>query len=97
MALVIKVDGTAIEVTDSPEIQTLEWQQKQVGGFIEYIPLHPPVTVSGKLYSGMLLNEEGKLMNLRVNIIASSIARQGGLVNDMIAGDVIIFAEGEIE
>lgn len=97
MALVIKTDGTITEVVNSPQLNQLEWLQAQVGGYLEQIRLHPPVEFNGKRYDGMMLNEDGKIEQLQINAIATSIAIKGGLINDVIVGDVILYSEGEIE
>ncbi|MDU8351436.1 DUF3846 domain-containing protein [Pseudomonas syringae pv. actinidiae] len=97
MALVIKTDGTITEVVDTTNVNKLEWLQEQVGGYLEQLSLHPPVEFNGKTYHGMMLNEEGKLEQLPANQIASNIATEGGLVNDVIVGNVVLYSEGEID
>lgn len=71
MARKILVDGTEEVLTDL----SLESLQKAVGGYIELI-----CTGRGR----MLVNEDGRMLNLKRNSIATSIA------NISILGDVVL-------
>ena len=72
MGTIIKVNGEQLPL----ESNTLDAWQDAVGGFVE--PIY------GKSWV-MLVNEEGQLMNLPLNVEAS---RKAGRV---IVGDVILF------
>lgn len=98
MALVIKTDGTVTEIPrGDPRLNNLNWLQEQVGGYLEGFTFRAPVHVLGSPFDAMMLNEEGKLKGLTLNPIATKIARAGGLADDVIVGDVIVFADGEID
>lgn len=90
--LVITADNKVIEAPE-PEREgkyyTLEQMQEIVGGYIEMISLP-----DGR---HMILNEEGKLTSLPVNLIATTLAEGvlGGM--DYIAGDVLVCEDGRID
>jgi hypothetical protein len=79
----IKTDGT----TEVYEDSSLEGMQKAVGGYIQAIP-----TKDGKL---MILNEEGKFMNLPPNETANALVDL--FPGDYIVGDVLIIDDDEME
>lgn len=60
----------------------LEELQKIVNGLIEIVPL------DGRRI--MVVNEEGKLMGLPVNVFATQIYRVYNNTNDVIVGDALI-------
>lgn len=97
MALIIKTDRSTEEELDKAVIDQLEWLQEKVGGYIECLSFSEPLEYKGKTYLGMMLNEEGKLQNLAINEIATTIAIKGGLRYDFIVGNVVLFSEGEID
>jgi hypothetical protein len=97
MALIIKTDGSTQEELNKVVIDQLEWLQEKIGGYIECLSFSEPLVYNGKTYLGMMLNEEGKLQNLPVNKVATSIAVKGGLRYDFIVGNVVLFSEGEID
>ncbi|MEG1347348.1 MAG: DUF3846 domain-containing protein [Hafnia sp.] len=100
MALVIGTDRRINEVLNQGEqsdLNKLEWLQEQVGGYLECFSFHGPVKFGEKTYHAMMLNEDGKLKRLPVNEIATEIALSGGLRNDVIVGNVVLFATGEID
>lgn len=100
MALVITIGGEVSEYTKEHShdlLNSLEWLHQQVGGYLECFTFRNPVSVNGKIYHAMMLNENGKIEGLPVNDLATSIAIGGGLVGDIIVGDVILFANGEID
>jgi hypothetical protein len=87
MAKLIKADGT--ESTVEPRRKkkfTLEELQKFVGGYIEALVI--PRTPDGDL---MIVNEEGKLKHLPVNVAASGL-----YLRDSIVGDVVILKRREM-
>ena len=100
MALVITVGGEVSEYTtenSSDLLNNLEWLHQQVGGYLECFTFRNPISINGKNYDAMMLNENGKIEKLPLNELATSIAIGGGLVGDVIVGDVIVFANGEID
>jgi hypothetical protein len=88
---VIKADGTNIVHTseDAPDYDTLS---KTVGGWIEGVALEGVTAYC---------NEEGKLMGLPRNEVATSLAHRDEAIypNDFIVGDMIVLGplddEGE--
>lgn len=99
MALVI-VPGSAdlCRVDDKETVNDLAWLQKTVGGYIESFHFPDLIDIDGETFAGMILNEEGKLMDLAINHVATLIARKGGLpADDYIVGNAILFKKGEIE
>ena len=92
MATLIKIDGTreAIQPKNGKCFK-LEELQKQVGGFIEYVGLSEEEI--------MVINEEGKLMNLAVNENATDIALDNEAITfwDFIVGDVVICKKSELQ
>ena len=67
------------EVNDKFSVgeNSLESLQKAVGGYIEYAPYNMPNTK-------VIVNEEGLLSNLPINLIATGIAGR------LIVGDVVV-------
>lgn len=85
-------------VDDKEKLNDLDWLQQTVNGYIESFHFRKPVEVDGESYIGMIINEEGKLMGMIINHVATLIARQGGLsADDCIVGNAILFKKGEIE
>ena len=74
-------DGTTMTMEFSEPHVTLSEMQACVGGYIELIYLKDGVI--------LVVNEEGKLNNLKPNIIATEIA---GLSDDHIVGDVLLIS-----
>lgn len=74
---------------------TLEEMKKTVGGWIEYVDLSFYDENTGALigrHNSFILNEEGKLFGLPVNVRATQIFRDRyPNVQDVIVGDVIFF------
>lgn len=99
MALVIKPESDAGVIVDKSEVvDDLGWMQQTVGGYIESFHFRMPVEIDGEVFIGMIINEEGKLMKLPINHLATTIARKGGLsLADYIVGPAIVFERGEIE
>jgi hypothetical protein len=77
-----------MEVGDYPV--NLTWMQQQVGGYIEAISLLDDGTV-------MYCNEEGKIHNLPVNVIATELYRAAHGPYDIIMGDVILLGTDDCE
>ena len=80
MARLIKKDG---EVIDNYDASDLGKKQKAVGGYIEYV--RTPLDMT------FCVNEDGILLGLRPNPIASNLA---GI---LLLGDVLLIDKEEIE
>ena len=91
----LKTNGEAREATPkNGDKFTLEELSAFVGGYIEIVFLP-----ENRL---MILNEEGKLNGLDINIKATQIckiatAANGGVFNDFIVGDVLICNQTQID
>ena len=75
---------------------TLEELQKQVGGYIELLPLKsvPEFKLTAAI---MVLNEKGKLLCLPMNQMATDLlTRNYPKSTDVIVGDVLICKSKEI-
>lgn len=90
MARVIRVDGTQEEVEPGDGLRfSLEELQGFVGGLIEFIDL-------GEGY--MIVNEEGKLIGLPYNQVATRIARPVLFAFDPgVFGDVLVMSMKEAD
>ena len=80
MIQLIKTTGEIINLPSKK--LTLEELQTFVGGYIELVKLNREEI--------MVVNEDGKLYNLPVNIIATTIYQKVIPSKDVIVGDVII-------
>lgn len=74
-------DGTTMTMEFSESHVTLSEMQACVGGYIELVHLKDGVI--------LVVNEEGKLNNLKPNIIATELA---GISDDHIVGDVLLIS-----
>ena len=82
IGIVIKTDGTLERLDLSESEQELKSLQNAVGGYVQVVELEDDFT--------MWANEEGKLLNLPVNEIATVIWEvRFGLDTDIICGDVV--------
>lgn len=90
MAVVIKTDNT-IDVLHpkNNKVFTLEELKSVVGGYIEIVPLNEG-------YS-MVINEDGKLLNLPINVVATRVYRASRNIYDIIVGNVLICNNKEID
>jgi hypothetical protein len=89
---IINANGVKTEVTSKfGNSFTLEELQEHVGGYIEIIRL------TNKYL--MVINEEGKILNLPFNSEATDIARQHKAIyqNDMIVGNALVAQESMID
>ena len=89
---IINTNGAKTEVT--PKFGnpfTLEELQEYVGGYIEIIRLTDKYL--------MVVNEEGRLLDLPFNSEATDIARQHKAIypNDMIVGNALVVEESMID
>ena len=84
MTEIIKTDGTRQPVQPANGSDfTLEEMQAIVGGYIELVELDGNTT--------MVVNEEGKLIPLSLNLVASRIFRAHHPASkDFIVGDVLV-------
>jgi hypothetical protein len=84
----VRADGSVEAGRD--QVLTLEEMQAFVGGQIQVVPI-----VFNKIWSSMILNEEGKLRGFPVNITASMLyQRSNRTTGDFIVGDVLIVEGG---
>lgn len=89
MATLIKSTGEEIEISPAAgKHYKLKELQQLVGGYIETLPV-----ATDQL---MIVNEEGKLMNLPINKRATEIAIENCIL-DVIVGDVLICLTTEIK
>lgn len=90
MAKIIKANGEEIETSPmNGNDFKLEELQSIVGGYIEIVWLP-----NGKI---MVINEEGKLMNLPENVNATKIYHSTFGYNDLIVGDVLLCDSNQVE
>lgn len=83
MAKLLNANGTKLKVKPKDGVKfSLEELQRFVGGHIEIF------TLDGK--EVMVINEEGKLKGLPVNVRATRLFRQFHGVGDYIVGDALI-------
>lgn len=90
MATIVKTDGSKVNVEpkNGNDFKLAELQSI-VGGYIEIIYLP-----DGKI---MVLNEEGKLDGLEVNIQATLLYQAAYRVDDFIVGDVLICESEQVK
>jgi len=90
--LVITPDQTMQGVTIDDSQDELSVLQDIVGGFIEVIP----VNHQGR-ETLMVINEEGKLHGLPLNILATRYIQSKHDTSDYIVGNVAIITKGELQ
>lgn len=88
MATLIRTNGTKEEIVIPKDDSSLEVMQKAVGGFIEMVDLY-----DGRWF---IVNEEGGLLNLPFNRVASEICQTAGR-HEIIVGNAILCSEFEDE
>lgn len=96
MAIKITTDKKVTRVRPKNKVFTLEELQKQVSGYIELLQLKsvPEFKLQDAI---MVLNEEGKLLDLPMNQIATDLlTRNYPKSTDVIVGDVLICKSKEI-
>ena len=86
----IKSDGTLYKIL-SQETPTLEDLQALVGGYIEVIPTRLPRPHRPM----MVINEEGKLLGLPRNEIATIIGITSGIEDEVVGDAVLVLEVGE--
>ena len=80
MPILITTDG---EVVDNYDASDLGKKQNAVGGYIEYVRTRLGMT--------FIVNEEGMLLGLKPNMLASNLAEM------LLLGNVLIVSQEEIE
>ena len=90
MALLVKVDGSKQEL-DVPKEDRLNFLQKQVGGYIEILPMR------SERFTAIVINEEGKLQNLPRNQTATELMQGMLFQGDFIVGDALLCEAHELE
>jgi hypothetical protein len=80
MAILITTDG---EVVDNYDASSLSKKQSAGGGYSEYVRTRLGMT--------FIVNEEGMLLGLKPNMLASNVAEM------MLLGNVLIVKDNEIE
>lgn len=96
MAIKITTNKKVTRVRPKNKVFTLKELQKQVGGYIELLPLKrvPEFKLQDVV---MVLNEEGKLLGLPMNQMATDLlVRNYPKSTDVIVGDVLICKSKEI-
>ena len=88
MATLYKTDGTrSIVKPNNGRDFSLEELKKFVGGYIEIVYLDDSL---------MVVNEEGKLMGLELNMAATNLYGHYIGVGEYIVGDALVCRQGEI-
>lgn len=90
MANIIKPDGSE-QLIEVPAENRLEWYQKQVGGYIELVP------IVHEKYSYLVIDEEGKLKNKKKNSSATRLASDTLRSYDYICGVAVAIKNSEID
>ena len=92
MALILKTDGTKVEITATRADGTLSLKQMQqaVGGYIQLVNTANPDVI-------LVVNEEGKLRDLPINEQATRIYFAAHGMSDVLVGDVLVCHTSEID
>lgn len=89
MGQILKTDGTTVKVSPkNGKDYTLEEMQEIVGGYIEIVPCVDSTKI-------LVINEEGKLENLPINVEATRIADIS--IWDCIVGDALLCESDEVK
>ena len=83
--ITITSDGVVSDTQITPDYDSIS---DAVGGWIEHISLIKDDSFN---WASMYVNEEGKIIHLPYNKIATALYQRGRITDDFIAGDVIIF------
>ncbi len=86
--VIYQADGNVIEKTFSKSNISLKDMQNIVKGYIEFLYLKNDLI--------MVVNEEGKINSLPVNIKATRLVQESG-INDIIVGDVLVINKNLIQ
>lgn len=89
MATLFKADGSRLEMAPAKDGHfSLKELQEAVGGYIEMVWLSPKLV--------MVCNEEGKLMGLPYNAVATQMFHYHTKRSDLIVGDVLVCKYTEV-
>lgn len=89
MAQLLKADGNVENVTPKNGFKfSLDEMQKAVGGYIELVYLPDGILV---------VNEEGKVHGLPVNMLATDLVQQERGAFDVIVGDALLCDMSEMD
>ena len=108
MAIHIKTDmlATVVNQQTNPDMfagsgdggMHLKAMRSLVGGDIQIISLKKPLIMDGVTYTCMGMNEEGKFSGLKINMVATKIAKEHTSIahDDVIVGDAVLFEASEV-
>ena len=88
MAVLLRSDGRVEIVIPKGNVFTLEEIQGYVGGYIEAVYAINATLREIGTFDVMIINEDGKRLELPVNLMASAIYEHGA--RDPIVGDVVL-------
>jgi hypothetical protein len=95
MALLVKADGRIEIVLPMMGGEfTFTELQDFVGGYFEVLKIHGGVDGYEGEFEMMVCNEEGKLKELPINLIATALHVYG--TRDPVVGDVLLCKRGEV-
>lgn len=89
MAKVLMANGDVVPALKRGDKFLLEELQEYVGGFIELVPLDGHIM--------MVVNEEGKLLRMPDNAMATDINRLFRKSPDVLVGDVVLCYTDEVD
>lgn len=105
MALLIKTDRT-MKVIHADDLEaskgnsgelSLEDIHNFIGGYMQLIPLSPPILLHGKEYVYLLCDEDGKRKRCPINHLATEFLSGTRIAsNDCVVGDVLLIEHQEI-
>jgi hypothetical protein len=105
MALAIPHNGNAFMIDQSSPggwfeegLINMEKLREFFGGWVELVTFAQPLKIAGVEYAYLACNEEGKLMKLPLNMVATSmVTLMGALpIDDMIVGNAVLLERSEI-
>lgn len=105
MALLIKTDRTTtvINADDLPNSKdnngelSLNDIRAFIGGYVQLVPLNPPLIITGKRYVYLLCDEDGKWKKYPKNTIATDFLAGTRIASDdQVVGDVLLIEHHEI-
>lgn len=105
MALLIKTDRTmtVINADDLPNSKgnngelSMEDIGGFIGGYVQHVPLIPPLIITGKEYVYLLCDEDGKFKKYPENRIATDFLAGTRIASDdHVVGDVLLIEHHEM-
>lgn len=98
MALLLKASGAIVDLLPgNRRVFSLIELQTAVGGYIEMVRAPHDVTDVAGEPMWLVLNEDGKRLQLAINACATLLYhRAGGLPDDVVVGDVILGTHTEL-